>query len=335
MAEKPPEIPHPREVFDLVGHEAPEAAFEDARARGRLHHAWLLTGPEGVGKATFAYRAARRLLGAAHDSAYGILGAAPEDPVSRQAIAHAHPDLLVLERVGEDGKPRRVIPVDEARKLAEFFSKSPATAPHRVAIIDAADDLNTNAANAVLKTLEEPPSRGVLLLVSHSPGGLLPTIRSRCRRLAFTPLPEPEVARFVQERTEANPEQGLRLARMSTGSPGRAWALYNAGAISVDDAARDILRELPQVNEAAALAMADRFRGGEGPAQFALLFERLAERIHGQVLAQAAEGRGGLDRWAAAWETLQRLPREVEAVNLDRTDALFTALAELRAAARA
>ena len=335
MAEKAPEIPHPCTVFDLQGHEAAETAFEAARARGRLHHAWLLTGPEGVGKATFAYRAARRLLGAPPEPGRGVLGAGPEHPVSRQIIAHSHPDLLVLERVGEDGKPRRVIPVDEARKLAEFFSKSPASAPHRVAIIDAADDLNVNAANAVLKTLEEPPARGVLLLVSHSPGKLLATIRSRCRRLAFSALPEPEVAAFAQARTTANPEQALRLARMSGGSPGRAWALYAAGAIGVDDAARDLLADLPQLNEAAALALADRFRGGEGPAQFALLFERLAERVHNQVLAKAADGRGRLDRWAAAWETLQRLPREVEAVNLDRTDALFTALAELRAAARA
>ncbi|WP_309643629.1 DNA polymerase III subunit delta', partial [Phenylobacterium sp.] len=185
---------HPNETFTLQGHEAAEASFEDARERGRLHHAWLLTGPEGVGKATFAYRAARRLLGAPAEPNYGILGAAPDHPVSRQIIAHSHPDILVLERVGEDGKPRKVIPVDEARKLSEFFSKSPATAPHRVAIIDAADDLNVNAANAVLKTLEEPPSRGVLLLVSHSPGRLLPTIRSRCRRLAFHALPEDEVA---------------------------------------------------------------------------------------------------------------------------------------------
>jgi DNA polymerase-3 subunit delta' len=329
------DIPHPREVFRLQGHEAAETAFEAARARGRLHHAWLLTGTEGVGKATFAYRAARRLLGAPADDRYGVLGADPEHPVSRQIIARAHPDLLMLERLGEDGKPRKTIPVDEARKLSEFFSKSPATAPHRVAIIDAADDLNINAANAVLKTLEEPPPSGVLLLVSHSPGRLLATIRSRCRRLAFAPLPEAQVAAFVAEHTDANPEDSIRLARMSGGAPGKAWNLAAAGAVAIDDAAKDLLRELPQVDEAMALSLADRFRGTEGPAQFNLLFERLSERIHALSLARAQEGRGGLDRWAQAWETLQRLPRDVDAVNLDRTDALFTALSELRDAARA
>lgn len=327
--------PHPREVFGLIGHEAPEAAFAAALARGRLHHAWLLTGTEGVGKATFAYRAARRLLGAPADPSHGILGADPEHPVSRQIIARAHPDILMLERLGEDGKPRKSIPVDEARRLSEFFSKSPASAPHRVAIIDAADDLNINAANAVLKTLEEPPSRGVLLLVSHSPGRLLATIRSRCRRLAFHPLPEAQVAGFVGEHTDANPEDAIRLARMSGGAPGRAWSLAAAGAVAIDDAAKELLRELPQVDEAMALSLADRFRGTEGPMQFNLLFERLSERIHTLAISRAAEGRGGLDRWAQAWETLQRLPRDVDAVNLDRTDALFTALSELRDAARA
>lgn len=329
------EMRHPREVFDLTGHEDAEAAFEATRARGRLHHAWLLTGPEGVGKATFAYRAARRLLGAPADPAYGVLGASPDHAVSRQIIAHAHPDLFVIERIGEDGKVRKVIPVDEARGLSEFFSKSPASAPHRVAIIDAADDLNVNAANAILKTLEEPPAHGILLMISHAPGRLLPTIRSRCRRLAFAPLALEDAAAFVRSREDVSVEDSLRLARMAVGAPGRAWALAGANAIAMDDAARALIEGLPRVDEALALSIADRFKGGEGQAQFNLLFDRLAERVHGFSAEQARQGIGGLDRWAQAWDALQRLPREVEALNLDRADALFTALAELRQAARA
>ena len=329
------EVPHPREVFVLQGQEAAEAAFEDARARGRLHHAWLLTGPEGVGKATFAYRAARRLLGAPADRDYGLLGADPEHPVSRQVMGRAHPDLLVLERIGEDGKPRKTIPVDDARKLSGFFSKSPAAAPHRVAIIDAADDLNVNAANALLKTLEEPPPKGVLFMVSHSPGRLLSTIRSRCRRLAFAPLGLEASAAFVQSRTDLDDEQALRLAKMSGGAPGRALQLAAAQAIALDDAARELLADLPRLDEAFALSLADRFKGAEGQVQFNLLFERLAERVRAMVADRAAQGLGALDRWAQAWETLQRLPREAEALNLDRTDALFAALIELRQAARA
>jgi DNA polymerase III subunit delta' len=329
------DVPHPREVFELEGHAAAEEAFEASRGRGRLHHAWLLTGLEGLGKATFAYRAARRLLGAPPAPAYGVLGADPEHPVSRQVMARSHPDLLVLERVGEDGKPRKVIPVDDARRLSEFFSKSPASAPHRVAIIDAADDLNINAANALLKTLEEPPPRGVLLMVSHSPGRLLATIRSRCRRLAFQPLGLETAAAFVRPRAAVTEEGALRLASMALGAPGRALVLAAADALQVDDAARALLADLPRVDESLALSLTDRFRGAEGQAQFNLLFERLAERVHAQTAHLAQQGASPLDRWAQAWETLQRLPREVESLNLDRTDALFTALNDLRLAAQA
>jgi DNA polymerase-3 subunit delta' len=330
-----PEVAHPREVFGLEGQQAAEDSFESARARGRLHHAWLLTGPEGVGKATFAYRAARRLLGAPADPRHGILGAGPDHPVSRQIIARSNPDILVLEREGPDGKPRKVIPVDDVRKLAEFFSKSPASAPHRVAIVDAADDLNVNAANALLKTLEEPPSRGILMMVSHSPGRLLPTIRSRCRRLAFRTFELEEAAAFVRARLDVSDEDALRLSRMSGGAPGKALQLAAGAALTMDDAARQLLAELPRVDEALALSLADKFRGGEGQAQFTLLLDRLAERVHTMALDRAREGIGPLDHWAQAWETLTRLPREVEALNLDRTDALFTALRELRQAAQA
>ena len=329
------EMRPPREVFDLIGHQVAEQAFEASRARGRLHHAWLLTGPEGVGKATFAYRAARRLLGAPEDPSHGILGSSPDHPVSRQIIAHAHPDLFVIERLGEDGKLRKVIPVEEARRISEFFSKSPASAPHRVAIVDAADDLNPFGANAILKTLEEPPAHGVLLIVSHAPGRLLPTIRSRCRRLAFPPLELEAAAAFVRGREDVSVEDSLRLAKMAGGAPGRAWALAGAKALDMDDAARTLIEGLPRVDEAMALSLADRFRGGEGQAQFNLLFDRLAERVHGFAAERAGQGIGGLDRWAQVWETLQRLSRDVEALNLDRADALFTALGELRLAARA
>jgi DNA polymerase-3 subunit delta' len=219
------------------------------------------------------------------------------------------------------------------RKLAEFFSKSPASAPHRVAIVDAADDLNVNAANALLKTLEEPPPNGVLLMVAHSPGRLLPTIRSRCRRLAFSALPEADVVEFLRGRVELTEEAAIRLARMAGGAPGKALALATADALAMDDAARALLIDLPQVDEAMALSLADKFRGGEGQAQFNLLFDRLAERVHALSLDRVGQGFGRLDRWAQAWETLRRLPREVEALNLDRTDALFTALSELRQAA--
>ena len=327
---------HPRDMYAIEGVDEPEGAFLEAFQRGRLHHAWLLVGPEGVGKASFAYRAARRLLGARPDAGYGPLGSSPDDPVSRQVSARAHPDLLVLERETYDGKTRRNIPVDEARRLPEFFSRSPASAPYRVAIIDAADDMNVNAANAVLKTLEEPPPKGVLFLVSHAPGRLLGTIRSRCRKLAFRAWELDRTAAFVEERAGVAGPDARRIAEMAKGAPGRALQLAAAGALDADRAAHELLRRLPQTDEAGLQAIADTFRGAEGAARFELLFERLADRVH--AMAEETAGEGGsrsLDRWAEAWETLVRLPIEAEAVNLDRQDAFWTAVGRLREAARA
>lgn len=325
---------HPREVFAYQGAEDMERDFLSALDRGRLHHAWLLIGAEGVGKATFAYRAARRLLGAKPAAAFGLLGADPDDAVSRQVAARSHPDLMVLERETDDGKPRRNIPVDEARQLPEFFSKSPASAPYRVAIIDAADDLNANAANAVLKTLEEPPARGVLLLISHAPGRLLPTIRSRCRTLNFPAWDEARAAAFVAEQAGVSAEDAARLAHLAKGAPGRAMAMAGEGALEADRAAHDILRKLPGIDEAKLLAMTDGFRGSEGQARFNLIIERLADQVREMALTSAAAGeRAGLDRWAKAWSRLAALPGEVEAINLDRTDAFFSAISDLRAAA--
>jgi DNA polymerase-3 subunit delta' len=326
------ENPHPRDSYRLDGIEAQAEAFEAALARGRLHHAWLLTGPEGSGKASFAYRVARRLLGAAPTAGYGPLGSSPDDPVSRMVAARSHPDLLVLERLGEDGKQRRNIPVEEARRLPDFFAKSPSAAPYRVAIIDAADDLNVNAANAVLKTLEEPPPRGVLLLVGHAPGRLLPTIRSRCRTLAFAPWSATRLAEFLVEREGLDADDADRLAAMAQGAPGRALSLHASGALEIDAAAGEVIAQLAAPDEARLVAIADSFRGGEGGERFALFMERLAERARSMALSGLALPQAAA--WAEAWERLLHLVGEVEAVNLDRADALWTALAELRRAAR-
>lgn len=326
------EPPHPRDVFDLIGHEAAESALAESLARGRLHHAWLLCGPEGVGKATYAYRAARRLLGARPGEG-GALASAPGDPVSRLISARSHPDLFVLERMGEDGKMRRVIPVDEARKLSDFFAKSPAQAPFRVAIVDAADDLNPNAANALLKILEEPPPQGVLLLISHTPGALLPTLRSRCRRLLFKP-PGEKATLAVLERQGVEGTDAESLMRMAQGSPGRALALARSDAVALDAAARALVSALPQADAATALGLTDRFRGGDGLSTFLIFFDLLSQHIEIEARRRAAEGLSAT-AWSDAWSRLGQIAAETEGLNLDRGDALHAALAELTRAARA
>ena len=317
---------HPRDRFDLVPSEAAERAFVEARARGRLHHAWLLCGPEGVGKATFAYRGARTLLGAGSDPSRGPLGAAPGDPVSQLISAQAHPDLLVLERLVENGKTRKSISVDQARDLPEFFSKTPSQAPHRVAIIDAADDLNVNAANALLKVLEEPPERGVLFLVTHAPGRLLATIRSRCRRLTFPGLDRPALTGLLARQTELDVSQAERVAEMARGSPGAALALAATASLALDDLARRWVDE-GGVDPAEALSMADGFRGAEGPARFEALMSRLAAAVRDRALAAGSQG--GEAAWAELWSRVTDLPDRAAALNLDRADLLAATLAEL------
>jgi DNA polymerase-3 subunit delta' len=205
-----------------------------------------------------------------------------------------------------------------------------------VAIVDAADDMNINAANALLKTLEEPPARGVLFLVSHAPGGLIATIRSRCRRLAFPAWSPTRIAEYLGQHTALDAEARSRLADMAKGAPGRAMALAQGGGLEADAVAHEILSRLPGVDEAALLAVADSFRGAEGQRRFELLFERLADQVRVMAVRAAGEAPPGaeIDRWVLAWEQLTALPREAEAVNLDRADVFFTAIGQLKAAAR-
>ncbi|WP_309629340.1 DNA polymerase III subunit delta' [Brevundimonas sp.] len=315
---------HPRDRFDLVPSPDAELAFLDALDRGRLHHAWLICGPEGLGKATFAYRAARRLLGAAPDPSRGPLGARPSDPVSQLVTAQSHPDLLVLERLVEGGKTKKSISVDQARDLPDFFSKSPSRADYRVAIIDAADDLNLNAANALLKVLEEPPERGVLFLVTHAPGRLLATIRSRCRRLTFQPWPEPEVAGLLARQTGLDRDEAVRIAGMARGSPGAALSLATTANLELDRLARRWVDEGP-VDRAEALSLADGFRGAEGQARFEALMDRLAAAVKARSLAQSGQGAA----WADLWTRLTEAPERAAAINLDKGDLLAGALADL------
>ena len=316
---------HPRDRYELIPDPKAEEAFLDALSRGRLHHAWLLCGVEGIGKATFAYRAARRLLGAAADPSKGALGASPHDPVSRLVSAQAHPDLLVLERLSEGGKTKKAISVEQARQLPEFFSKSPSQAKHRVAIIDAADDLNVNAANALLKILEEPPESGVLFLVTHAPGRLLPTIRSRCRRLSFPIWTENRLAELVQSRSGVSWEDAELAASMAGGSPGAALSLASGPLFEMDQIAR-LWVEGPAVDRAEQMAVSDSFRGGEGAARFEALMDRLIAAVKRR--ATEAGGREGA-RWAELWVRLSELPERAAGLNMDKSDVLAGALADI------
>ncbi len=320
---------HPRDRYDEVSHEAAEQAFVDAMAGGRLHHGWLLCGPEGVGKAGFAYRAARRLLGAAPDPQRGPLGSAPGDPTNQLIAAQSHPDLMVLERVTEGAKARKTISVDQARELPGFFSKSPSRSQWRVAIVDSADDLNINAANALLKILEEPPQRGVLFLVAHSPGRLLPTIRSRCRRLSFPIWSEDRLAALLQDRLGLEGEQARVTARAAGGSPGRALSLAGDEVAGIDTLVNGWMQG---ADMSTVIPVAESLKRADGGPKFELILDRLAAAVK----VRALSGGRGADAWAELWSSIQTRADQTAGLNLDRQDVLFSLMAELdRARARA
>ncbi|MDP2116732.1 MAG: DNA polymerase III subunit delta', partial [Brevundimonas sp.] len=223
------------------------------------------------------------------------------------------------------GKTKKSISVDQARDLPEFFSKSPSQARYRVAIIDAADDLNMNAANALLKVLEEPPERGVLFLVTHAPGRLLATIRSRCRRLAFPVWPLHALEELVRNQTGVSSAEASRIAGMAAGSPGRALALASGATLEADQLAQAWVAAAT-VDRVEALAVADKFRGAEGQERFETLMDRLAAAVKLRALEEGASGA----RWAELWSRLVDLPDRTAAINLDRGDVLAGALADLQ-----
>lgn len=302
--------PHPRESYALVGHLAQEQILSEALAGGRMHHAWMLAGAKGLGKATLAYRLARIALGAPPAGARP-LDADPDHPVCRRIAALSHPDLFVLRRGhNERGRPQREITVEAARGLGGFFALAPAEGGMRVAIVDAIDDLNRNAANAILKTLEEPPPRSLLLLVCHAAGAILPTIRSRCRQLSLRPLADDEVRAACGGSAEA------ALLGLARGRPGRAIALkaqgLDAGAAGLDRAQAAVLR-----GEAGPVlqALYEQFAGEP--------YERLAGAIDlaGEWARVAGLAAGG-EPWAEAWSALETLRGETEGLDMDPRHAL-------------
>lgn len=353
---------HPRETADLLGQAEAEQHLLRAYQSGRLPHAWLLTGPRGIGKATLAYRFARFLLSQAEDSpadpalfetaapAKG-LDIAPEHPVFRRVSAQSHADLLSIERrARDDGKLKRDIDVESIRDLNSFLHMTASEGGWRVGIVDSADEMNSNAANALLKVLEEPPANAVLLLVSHAPGRLLPTIRSRCRRLALTALEESAVLHLLERAlSEADPTQRLLLARLGEGSIGRALELAEEGGADLYEGLLAVLSDAPRLDPVKCHAFAESIARDASGRRLRtvsdLLLWWLGRLIQaagrGQTcealvpeeegLAQRLLARGTLAQWLALWENLERLFTQAERASLDRKQVILTALDRLAA----
>jgi DNA polymerase III subunit delta' len=357
--------PAPRANPHLVGHESAERELERLYRRGRLPHAILLGGPRGIGKATLAFRFARFLL--AQGSQDGSVGADffggegetgfavdPESGVFRRVAASGHADLLTVERAW-DPRRRRLrgeIVVEDTRGIGEFFRLTAAEEGWRVVIVDGAEEMNRNAANAVLKILEEPPSRALLLLVSHSPGRLLPTIRSRCRRLMLAPPPAPIAAQLIRRfRPQLDEVEAAALAAVCAGSIGRALELADSGGLALYRSVLDLLSLTPAIDIARLHGFADRLARVDAEDAYRASAELLAQFLS-RLTAGAARGavdgneivegegaamqrlaaRADPARWAGLRSEIERSFVTADELNLDRKQTLlgaFFAIAEM------
>ena len=366
MSEKEsPRGPAPRANPHLYGHAAAEAALLEAYQGGRLAHAWILGGPRGIGKATLAYRFARFLLARpARGGGGGLFAAAPapaslalasDHPVFRRVASGGHADLLTLERRFDEERRRlkTEIGIEEARTVADFLHLTPAEGGWRVVVIDGAEEMSRNAANAVLKIIEEPPAQALVLMVSHAPGRVLATLRSRCRRLTLKALDETALARVLAERLpELTGQEADLLKRLADGSAGRALALAEEGGLTLFREMMALLAGLPRLDTAALHRLADRTAGAQGESAYRTLTELLLwwlarlVRAAGtrQIPTELVAGEGALcgrlaaeprlDRWLEVWEKIGHLLARQDSVNLERKQVVLNAFLALESAAQ-
>ena len=327
---------HPRETYALLGQDLALARAARALRAGRPPSAWLITGPPGVGKATLAYRIARYLL------AYGATAEGPEDlsvaednPATRQIAAQAHPGLLVLKRAinPKTGKLMTVLSVDEIRRLANFFGMTSGAGGWRVAIVDTADDMNDNAANALLKMLEEPPVNAMLLLLSNTPGRLLPTIRSRCQRLDLRPLDDATMEFGLKPHLpDETAAERAALARLSGGSIGAALTLATGDGGVLAKEADKLIDHARDPDLLALLTLGEKlYRTQDGLELFGeFLTSSLADRIR----ARAHTGAPGLERWVAVLNRLEHSFARAAGLHLEPRQTVLSAARDLSQVAR-
>jgi DNA polymerase III subunit delta' len=348
---------HPRATKSLHGHDAAERVFVEAVASGRMHHGWLITGREGIGKATLAYRVARYLLADKSErDAFGqSLLVADETTAARQVLALSHPGLLVLRRP-YDQKAKRFaasIPVDEVRRLKGFLAHAADHNAYRVVIVDSADELNPNAANALLKSLEEPPARTVFLLVSSEPGRLLPTIRSRCRTLMLAALDAENLRKAVLAAVASadveppGPQDWDKLVAISEGSVRQALSVASTGGLKLYGKVQTLVTSLPSIDWASVHSLGDELSGTAVTENFITFFD-LLQGMLARLIRAAATNTGAaadvtlarrliapasLPAWAELWDQVTRETPEVLQLNLDRKAHILLTAAKLEAVA--
>lgn len=318
-------ITPPSARVDFLGAPGLEEQLVQAMNAGALANGWLITGGAGSGKATLAYRLARALLKKGKVGQISTLEISETDRTYSLVASGGHPDLFVAQRFYDEKKERLTadIPIEEIRNLTRFLSHTPSFGGWRVAIIDTAEDLNRNSANALLKALEEPPPFTAIFILSASPGKLLATIRSRCRKIALRPLPDDVVAEFLIREGVAGKEDAARIARASGGRPGFALSLASgdgAEAIEALDAFHSALKNGKDPSE-----IAQRLAAKNAEGIWALFASMLIERLASDASDEAKADGPSAGMIVDLREHIDALFTRGEAVNLDRTQMVMAA----------
>lgn len=339
---------HPRRRNVLIGHSGAERQLFDAYCSGKMHHAWILGGPPGIGKATLAYRFAKFILANPDPGRItgtpGSLAVPPDHPSARRAAMQGHADLLTIAPIWDPKtkKFKREIGAEQARRATGFFSHTAGEGGWRICVVDPADQMSITAANALLKILEEPPERAIFLLVADIPGRLMATVRSRCLRLNLLPLEDTEVYSVLEDVFAAdNPyreDEIAKAAQIAAGSPGRAIKLLESGTLPLFDSFLEIIATSPQFDQRKALVLSERLgarsAGDQYDLFFGLLLDWIAEQASDQIVHQT-RGRGaGIHpgRAAQAYDEISRSLRRANGLNLDKQQVIIQALTELRSA---
>jgi len=332
---------HPGKTYTLFGHREGERAFLSAFHSGSLHHAWLITGEAGIGKATFAYGAARYLLHIGNmpdrSGSAETLHVPAESLAARQVASGAHPSLFTLK--GDVKSASGAIGVDEVRKLRAFLGL---TSPNgwRAAIVDATNDLTINSANALLKAIEEPPPRTVFFLIAQGAASVIPTIRSRCVKLSLRPLGEDD---FVAALSAACKKEGLdipakeqitKLTDTARGSPGNAIALLKGGAVALAEKLDGLMSRLPKMDYATVHEVIASSSGARNAQVFERVCDLIEQRIEARAIQLADSGSEGAKGWAELWSRLRAQRLDLEALNLDKGAFLITAFSDIEHTAR-
>jgi len=305
-------------AWPLTGHKSAQAAFLSAHKSGKLHHGWMLEGPSGIGKSQLARKIAAYILGA--DCAPDTLDCAVDDPVAQKLLAGAHPDLRWLSREpDEKGKIKQDIPVDAVRELNAFFALKPALGGWRIGVIDSIDELNRAGANAILKTLEEPPANCLLLLISHRTRAVLPTIRSRCRMLRLTALSEDDTRQVLDSSDHENAREST-TRMLARGRPGHGLKLASKTGIAAANATRTFLRGMPKPSDAAIGDVISCSR----------IDDVAFEAFSSEVLAWLSEKSENKTAYAKAWLEAARLIGEARELNMDRMQVTAQLIARLQ-----